>query len=184
MQYFITLLVLSTFIGYLVTNKRPFKYSLETKYDKLLPLIPIFVFPYILLYPLIVFSICSLFGSKYYNDYLTAVCAANLLATGFWYFYPNGLKRNKLDGRSFSSKILNFIYLHDGDTNGFPSGHVFLSIISGYYLFLHNIQFQIVIATVCFLIAISTVLVKQHYLLDILGGILFGLIAIFISRLF
>lgn len=182
MNWLVLLSILS-FGGYFFTNKKPFTYSLKTGVDRKIKAVPVFVIPYVLFFPYIIFTFFSL-ETNFRNDFALSLILCNLAATAFWYFLPNGVVREVLDGNSFFAKLINFIYKNDGDTNGFPSGHVFVSLICSYYLALAMPAFAPLYWLTGSVISISTVLTKQHYILDILGGVIFATLAIFSTQLF
>jgi membrane-associated phospholipid phosphatase len=172
------ILFVLSFLGYFVTNRRSSKLSFESFFDKKIKAIPIFVIPYLLLFPIILFTYVTLQNNQYLDLFLTSVILANISATLFWYMFPNGVKRLFLEDKGIFCTIINYIYRHDGDTNGFPSGHVFLSLICTYYLSLAVHNFVLVWIVLGISISISTIYTKQHYIVDIVGGILFALLAI------
>ncbi len=182
MNWLIILSVLS-FVGYFFTNKRPFSYSLKTKIDNKIKAQPIFVIPYVLFFPYAVFTFLYL-DAEIKNVFALSLIVCNLTATAFWYFFPNGVVREVIESDSFLAKIINFIYKNDGDTNGFPSGHVFVSLICSYYLALAAPTFALLYWLLSIVISVSTVLTKQHYVLDILGGIIFAGGAILFAQSF
>jgi len=65
-----------------------------------------------------------------------------------------------------------YIYLHllDGPYNCLPSMHVSLSCFVGW--FLHKQDFKTWPLVIAFLVTISTVLTKQHAIIDIFGGLI------------
>lgn len=182
MNWLIFLSVLS-FGGYFLTNKKPFTYSFKTSIDQKIKAMPIFVVPYTLFFPYIIFTYFNL-EADLKSDFALSLIVANLIATIFWHLFPNGVVREVLDNQSFLAKVINFIYRNDGDTNGFPSGHVFVSLLCSYYLALANPSLALLYWTVGSIISVSTVFTKQHYFLDIFGGMFFATLAIFATRLF
>lgn len=128
-----TLLFAASFLPYFWLNKRPAKYYWKSKFDDQIPLIKIFVFPYFSLLPLIITCLVFLDGGDL-TRFLVAYLIANLLASLFWYFVPNGVKRPKIETNNFLGKLLNTVYSNDHDTNGFPSGHVYGACICTYFL--------------------------------------------------
>ncbi|WP_307411882.1 phosphatase PAP2 family protein [Paenibacillus sp. W2I17] len=70
--------------------------------------------------------------------------------------------------------MVRFVYTTDQPYNCFPSIHVLTSylMLRGGHVF--NRTIHLIIAINSILIIISTVLVKQHVVADILGGILVG----------
>ena len=73
--------------------------------------------------------------------------------------------------------ILSWIYTFDKPHNLFPSTHISLSFMST--LILHKKAAYIWFI----LIAFSTLFVKQHYILDILGGLVVGGIGYLIYKI-
>ncbi|EKD95340.1 MAG: hypothetical protein ACD_24C00516G0001 [uncultured bacterium] len=183
-KIFLLILFLFAKSIYVALNKRKSKYYWKIKFDDFIPFIPIFVIPYIGFYIYILTTIIFLWNTKYINNFFITYIIAYILAGLFWYFIPNGVKRPVIYKRDIFSKLTVYIYKHDDDTNGFPSAHIFATLICSYFLFLAFPTHLVLILSVSFLISISTVFVKQHYVLDIVGGIVnFGL-SVLIGSLF
>lgn len=109
----------------------------------------------------------------------------------FFVFFPVEISRTAVTGHTFCECILKLTYQVDEGNNCFPSMHCFFSwlswigvrrnrYISGIYQF---ISFLIAVS-----ICISTLTVKQHYLVDVPAGIILAeisyLIAAMIERSF
>lgn len=171
-----------SFSGYVITNKRPFVHSWKTKLDEKIKLNNLFLIPYLGFFFYVALGY-FLLKEDIKMGFLTSLTICNIAATIFWYFLPNGVTRPLLEKDDFASKIINFIYCHDGDTNGFPSAHVFSSIIASYYLSLQQTNLTWLFIMCGILISLSTVFTKQHYVLDILGGIIFASLAILTQML-
>ena len=169
---------------YVVLNKRKSKYYWKIKFDDFIPLIPIFIIPYIGFYIYIITTIIFLWNTKYINNFFITYIIAYILAGLFWYFIPNGVKRPVIYKRDIFSKLTAYIYKHDDDTNGFPSAHIFATLICSYFLFLAFPEQLFSILATALLISASTVFVKQHYILDIFGGIITFWLSLMISGLF
>ena len=75
------------------------------------------------------------------------------------------------------------VYWFDGQYNNavFPSTHVYLSVICGYYLVLAFPLYAFFIWAATLLIAVSTVFIKQHNVMDVGGGVLWAATAIYLS---
>ena len=148
--------------------------------DKMIPFSEYFIIPYLLwfLYIPAVF-IYFFFKSKeeFYNisKYMFIGMSIALLICTIW---PNGQElRLDLNGHdNIFAKIVSWIYTTDTNTNVFPSIHVFNSI--GAFVAIaksqiipkkHWVRYGAFILTV--LICMSTVMLKQHSILDVVGGI-------------
>ena len=161
---------------YLPLNKRKSKYYWKIKFDDVIPFIPIFIIPYIGYFFYVIMTIIYLWNTKYINSFFITYIISYIIAGLFWYFVPNGVKRPKIIKKDVFSRLTAFIHKYDDDTNGFPSAHIFASFICTYFLLIAYPEQFILIWSINLLISFSTVFVKQHYVLDILGGLInFGL---------
>ena len=68
-------------------------------------------------------------------------------------------------------KLVLFIYSVDTAQNSFPSEHVTFTVLANLCLMRMSRKFALLLLPLTCLIVISTVLIKQHYLPDIIGGI-------------
>lgn len=169
---------------YLPLNKRKSRYYWKLRIDDFIPFVPIFIVPYVSYFAYIVLTIVALWETPYVYEFFTSYIISYLVAGAFWFLIPNGVKRPKIVGKDIFSKLTAYIYSHDDDTNGFPSAHVFATLICSYFLFLSFPTFLPFILFMAIAIIASTVLVKQHYAIDILGGIIVFLVSVPLSKLF
>lgn len=103
--------------------------------------------------------------------------------------YPNAqFPRPSVPGNDVFSWLVNFIYDHDGTNNVFPSIHVcnaigvHISLINCYELkdktLLKSLSFVVALS-----ICASTVFIKQHSIIDVVGGVILAtIIYIFIYQ--
>lgn len=150
--------------------------------DDLIPVIPLFVLPYVWSYiywltaPMAV-SKCS---KHHFVNYLCAYMLSCFVGAMIIVFLPTYMDRvaeglYEIDG--FGAKLLNFWYSLDGGEtayNLFPSFHCINSTVS--YLGVMGRKevpksYRIYSLIITVLIYVSTVTVKQHYVLDVIGGI-------------
>lgn len=165
---------------YLPLNHRRPRYYFETRFDKLVPTLPLMVIPYVIYYFLIPITVVLLWETVNFEWFIKSVVVTQLMAICFWYFVPNGVIKKRLEGKNIFEKIINFIYKIDGGTNGFPSAHVFVSLIDGYFLSLVGCWWGLPLGV---LIASSTVFVKQHYIVDVPAGVLWAVVGIVVGSL-
>lgn len=155
---------------YVPLNRRKSRYYWASRYDRHIPLIPIFVLPYISFFPYIAFTVGALWNTLYETPLLIALIVAKSIALTFWYVFPNGVMRPEITGNTWFHRFLFMIYRHDRDGNGFPSSHVFVSLICAYFLAIAYPVYTPVIWIIAILIVFSTVFTKQHYVVDVFGG--------------
>ncbi len=128
-------------------------------------------------------TVVLLWNTKYIYDFFIAYIASYIVGGIFWYFFPNGVRRPMVIKKDPFSKIVSFVYSIDEDTNGFPSAHIFGTLITSYFMLLAFPQYLLSILIVSFVISISTLLTKQHYVIDILGGIVVFVLSVIIASI-
>jgi membrane-associated phospholipid phosphatase len=162
--------------------------------DDKIPLIPIFVVIYLFSY---VFWICgplavSLTKKAHFKNYIIGLSMAYVAGFLFFVFLPTYMDRAKEGLMGFAGKpgllnaLLATVYGADGGTkafNLFPSYHCLISIYC--YLGVRKQPeiskgFKIYSLVMAILISLSTVFTKQHYFLDVPGGIGISLICYWI----
>ncbi|WP_082926782.1 phosphatase PAP2 family protein [Paenibacillus tuaregi] len=159
--------------------------SLWTSWDDRIPFVPIFIIPYLLWYPFVLMMLVALFmkkASAYYRT-LIALCLGLLVSYATFYFFQTMITRPDASGTGVFLWLVRLVYGTDGAYNCFPSIHVLTS-----YLMLKGMsecrdQFsrasRFFIQLLSWSVTISTVFVKQHVLLDIIGGIVVAEITFF-----
>jgi membrane-associated phospholipid phosphatase len=160
--------------GYFLLNKpRGSTHLLETAIDDWIPLVPGFVFPYVSLYLLLVLSVWLFLkaDTKVFSMAALAVCIDLVLSDIIYIFFQTRIERPVLSGSDVSSDILNWIYSIDEPLNAFPSLHTSSSVLCMLLWRKVGSRFWPVIMIWALFIVASTVLTKQHYFVDILGGI-------------
>lgn len=162
-----------------LTSRRFF----ATRLDPLVPLVPIFVIPYLSFFLFLGAMLVLASVAPWGPESLLAVGVAGWSASVVWYWGRFGVRRPSLpEGAGVMTRAVATIYRFDNVNNAFPSSHVFYSLISSYYLALFFPSFAWVIWIWGSIIAVSTVLVKQHYLPDIAGGIVWATAAIWAAQ--
>ncbi|WP_379155552.1 phosphatase PAP2 family protein [Paenibacillus sp. sgz5001063] len=150
-------------------------YSLESSLDQKIPFIPSFIIPYLLWYPFITTVLIALAfkDRKIYFQTLIAQCSGLIISYAFFALFQTGIQRpDVLSEPDLIHQLVSFVYSYDHPYNCFPSIHVLTS-----YLMLRGTRvfgqmIWLMTAAMSILIIVSTVLVKQHVLADIMGGIL------------
>lgn len=161
--------------------------SLMTDLDQTLPFIKVFILPYISWY-LFVFLALIYFGLKDWRTYKRTLIAMNigmLVSYSIYYVYQTTVPRPELVGMDWLTQVIQFVYRNDQPYNCFPSIHCLTS-----YLMFRGIQASpirnrlntLIIGGMAFTIIISTLLVKQHTVLDVLGAILLGDLALLVAK--
>ena len=153
--------------------------------DKEIPFIPQFIYIYNLFYPFIFIAFYYLFKkdeNTYYQGIIAGIIGF-LLCDMIYLYYPTIMLRppipNNID--FLTEFIVKITYFFDEPAlNCFPSIHcLFCFQIIFSYLKTRSIntKHKILGITISLLIIISTILVKQHYILDIISAFLICTIA-------
>ena len=151
--------------------------------DNYIPYSSAFIIPYVLFFPYVILTIFLLWQTNLASLLLWALILTTSLANLFWYLFPNGVKREKITGNSVLDRLAKFVHTFDGETNAFPSSHVFSSLICTFYLSIAFPDIYIVFVVVGVAISISTLYTKQHYFVDILGGIMWFCLSVLFYRI-
>jgi membrane-associated phospholipid phosphatase len=181
----IALYYLYTVGWYLYFTHIPNNHHVILNMDKLIPVIPIFIIPYYFA-TLSFLAVPILFYLKLGWAKTKAYLVAETLATTFAYatfaIFPTSVIREPIVGNGLFNDLLRGLYAADKPSGAFPSGHVYSSIIISYYLWKYFPQTRIWIVIILRPVIASTVLLKQHYVIDIVGGILVACISIIVTK--
>lgn len=160
------------------------RFNFLTPLDKYIPFQPAFSVPYLLLFPYIAYAGVVLFNTSVSLKYYAAMAFAMCSAAVVWFFFPSKMARPFVEGRNIFEKIVLKIYHGDSHANAFPSSHVFTSLITSYYLTLAFPEFEIALWAFGATIALSTVLIKQHFAVDVFAGALWTYACISLAHMY
>jgi membrane-associated phospholipid phosphatase len=160
-------------------------HALSLPVDAHIPLFPPAIIPYIFGSLLFVgFPVwASLYCKKYdFEAYVISFITATVVSYVFYIVLPTYVIRPEIDSRDCFSKALSFLYQNDYPYNAAPSGHTFYILISLFYLLRWKQTIRMISILVSILIVASTLLTKQHYMLDVISGLFLGFVAYWIGR--
>ncbi|MFA5942813.1 MAG: phosphatase PAP2 family protein [Candidatus Paceibacterota bacterium] len=176
-------------IGYFfypILNRKPSLPTFQLPIDQHIPLIPIFIYPYMLLHPMKILSIFLLMKTPLLFPYLVSTAMTGWICAFIWYIFPNGVVRPQPSPdakKTLAYIFLTYIHRHDHDSNGLPSAHVAYAICIGYWLSQAFPHYVIPLTILSGCIALSTLPTKQHYVLDIPAGAIVGIGSILLTRM-
>lgn len=172
----LSLSVILLFSFYLPVN-RPYGEvgTFKTFIDDLIPLSTIFVVPYISYFVFLLFTWGYFIRSKKslkMSQTLLGISIATILAYIFYFFFQNSIERPSIQSQNIFDTTYLWINSQVAEYNAFPSLHVAISTVCllGYREIKTKIYHWMMIWVL--LIIVSTVLTKQHYFLDIVGGLI------------
>ena len=161
----------------LTSNRYHFDFTFE--FDRAVPLIPDFIWIYILAFPFwaVSYILAAQRGKETFYRFVATDLTVHLACFILFLLVPTTNVRPELAGSTIAEKMLQFIYNMDGGTspsNLFPSIHCYASWLC--YRGLNGAKeipkwyqnFSLVFAV---LVIISTQVLKQHYVVDAVAGI-------------
>ncbi|SEF78765.1 PAP2 superfamily protein [Caloramator fervidus] len=182
-------LLFSLSIGFLskiyliLNNYRGKVYHLKTVLDDMIPFNKYFVIPYLYWYiyiaaVLIYFAVVD--GKKYFKLLLSILVGMGISCI-IYYFFPTTVSRPLLKGEDVFTKLVFFIYKKDNPYNCFPSIHVINSCLAAIYVNREGIlkNYKMISTLIAVSIILSTLFIKQHYVYDVLAGIIVSYIIYF-----
>ena len=165
----------ANFINIFLSQRYGRYVHLETNMDEYIPFVPTFIFIYILyyfypiLFPMVVRKRTTLYVSA-----LSFIILQIFSVTSF-IMIPSKMIRPFVEaGGEPELLLVNFIYTIDSGFNLLPSLHVAHTTVITLLFFHTRHRWRYAVACITFLICCSTVLVKQHYIIDVPFGFLFA----------
>src|SRR5579862_4696119 len=178
--------ILGTNLIYELLNHGPNRIFLDSPLDRALPVVPVFAMPYVSLIPYIGVSLLAFLfvRSRVYRSAAITMIIVWFISYAFYFFLQSYIARPAIPGSDPFSGMIRSIYASDQPYNDFPSLHTSLSTIIAIHWWRVDRRIGIPAAIWTTLIVMSTVLIKQHYLADVAGGLLLaGVISLVVMRL-
>lgn len=165
-------------IIYPLINKPGIKvHSLVTDLDNSIPLIKIFVIPYIAWYAYVALSLIYFYkrDKKAFLKVIAMLDICLIVAFSTFTIYQTTVPRPILTGSDVFTKLIGFVYNTDRPFNCFPSVHVIET-----YIIMRAVSkmkdksrsVNLLIQAIGILIILSTLFIKQHVILDVVYAIL------------
>lgn len=189
-RLWLLLVVITNFTVYigtrlLVTGRT--HYSLQIPLDEKIPFLSFFVVFYVLAFAqwVIGYLLIARSEESFCRALLRGEIMAKLVCGLFFLLLPTTIVRPQITGSSVFDRLTAFIYQVDAPNNLFPSIHCLESWVvyrsSGYLKAVPRWYRPVSLICTLFVFA-STVLLKQHVLLDIPGAVLLFELTWFLSR--
>jgi len=147
-------------------------YDVSLPFESSIPFLPIFILGYMFVFIAIVLIYIGLDDPSLFiraRKFFLAVMTVHFI---IFLLVPVRMTRPDL---SEATGVMNFLtylyYLIDNPVNCFPSLHVSFPLGGALILWNHNKKIAYWIALLTAIVAISVVLVKQHYIMDVVGAI-------------
>jgi len=175
-------LIIGVYQFYFWTQDHGFRESrtLESPWDRYFTLKPAWIWIYSgLYYPMIVLIIVTVSDMRHYN--YTAMSFFILLFMQMFFFLVFPVKTpdawREISGNTLSVKFIRLVQRYDQTSNCFPSMHVSVATLTALHMMNNAPAWGYWPVLFPFLIALSALYTKQHYLADLLPGALLGWLA-------
>ncbi len=154
-------------------NHGPAVWILRTPIDDALPVLKPFVIPYVSLNYVVYFTLIVflLLRTKLFHSAALTMITAFFVSYFFYFFFQTEVIRPVLTGTDLFTRMIQNVYAGDNPYNDFPSLHTSVSTL----LALHWLRFDrragIVASIWAAFVVASTVFIKQHYVADLVAGL-------------
>lgn len=161
--------------------------AINTPLDAMIPIIPYWSIPY-LLWMICWFWLCFWAALKMpeeiFKSYFTSTLLVILSAMVVYLTFPTFVIREPVQGTGFGADILRWIYSNDGLYNAFPSGHIYLATLTTIFYSRWNPGYSWFWYATLLVVSCSTLFTGQHYIADVIGGVVFALIGAYVGTRF
>ena len=168
-------------------NINMYHYDLKLPWDDLVPFLPwtFIIYWYSSAWRVLIYWRMSLRSRKEADRFFTAMLLAHAMAMIIFIIMPTSLVRPEVTGNTLWDDSIRWLYDTDPPENIFPSVHCLLAAMTWIGL-RGKKDVNLVFRTVNFLMVagvyISVLTVRQHVMVDILGGIVVAEVAYLIAR--
>jgi membrane-associated phospholipid phosphatase len=139
------------------------------------PLWPIWVLPYVLCYPLWAFSFIWAvlkMHDRMFRSFALAFLVTCSISVAVFMLYPTYVRQFEIPGGDIYSTLLRFFHESAGRYNALPSGHIYISALLAFFYSLWYPRAKLLWMLILVVVSFSTLFTAQHYVLDILAGLL------------
>lgn len=175
-KYVLILFLPYLFFYFLIQSVITSGYNLLTDLDEFIPFVPEFIWIYHTLIPIFfITTVIMIEKKKVFFATLFSIIVAAIIMILFYACFPVFYPRDGYTEASISGFVVELTRQIDGSNNTFPSSHVTFSWLLAFFIGLsscakHKKWIQPVYLIWAFLISISTVVLKQHFILDVFSG--------------
>ena len=137
------------------------------------PIWPIWVVPYMLCYPLWLFSTVWAMlkmEDRLFRGLLASCFLIFAVGNSIFVFFPTYVKQMTFQGSDIFTLLLRMIHETWGRYSALPSGHVYITTLLVLYYGRWYPRQKFLWALILIVISLSTLFTGQHYILDVLCG--------------
>lgn len=141
----------------------------------------IWVLPYVLCYPLWIAGVLWAtlrMEDRLFRSFITAVLLTFSLAMLIFIFFPTYVPALTFPAQQqdILTHILRHLHEIDGRYDAFPSGHVYITVLLALFYNAWYPRYKFYWILIPVTVALSTLFTHQHYIVDVIGGLVVALI--------
>lgn len=172
------LLVITTVVllMYFVVNvPHDVNHVLNIPFDAQIPRVPIFSIPYLTYLPWLWGTLVyAWYKNMAFKQLAYSYILVDLVAFSVYMTFQTYIPHTPVMESDFFSNVLKFIYSHDLPYSAFPSLHTAMSAVIATYFVCRRSKWSWAAVSLATLIISSTLFTKQHFVVDIISGIILG----------
>jgi len=156
----------------------------DTWLDQYVPFWPIWAVPYLL--SIVWWATAILWAYLKMEDTLSVTfvsgwISACLIGYAFFIAYPTYMIRPEVTGSGWAEWMIRFIYANDRTYNAFPSQHLWDTVIITLVWSRWKPKWRWPLWGLTVIVGLSALFTGQHWVLDVIGGTLVGVVGYFIG---
>jgi membrane-associated phospholipid phosphatase len=154
--------------------------------DARIPFVPLAIVPYLSFFLLMPWTLFSFLSEReqLYRQMCYSIIIVCLVSYSIYLLYQTTITRPTVTELGFIDSLVSFVYRIDPPYSCFPSLHSSISTIIAVHWVRSRSRTKYLVLFWSVIIIVSTLMTKQHYLLDVVGGITLGiLISAVVARL-
>lgn len=166
------------------------QYDFLTSFDQAIPFLPWTVWIYHSIVPVIVMTMFMLVQSRrlFFTTFWSSF-SITVIINLFYIMFPSFYPRPELAGDGVTEYLVQLSYTIDNSSNTFPSGHVAFAWLMFWGAFYSQKAKETPLLKRMFMLwaiglSLSTLTLKMHYIVDIVGGFAVGTFCFFLVKSF
>ncbi len=150
---------------------------IKTHWDDWIPFIPEFIYPYYIYFPFMLLVVPISATRLQFYHVVTAFAVLETTAISTFILLPTKMIRPSVEPINWTYQLVYGIFSVDPGYNLLPSLHVGHSVLVSVFFYVYQRRFFVPVFIVAISICLSTIFIKQHYVIDIPFGVLYALTA-------
>lgn len=155
---------------------------IKTQWDDWIPFVKEFIYPYYIYFPFMLLVVPISTTRLQFYHVVTAFAILETTAISTFIMFPTKMVRPVIEPIDFTHYLVYSMYSLDPGYNLLPSLHVGHSVLVTVFFYVYKRKFFIPVLIIGLSICLSTVFIKQHFVIDIPFGILYALTAYNIAK--